>query len=175
MSKKVYLILLPALLMTLMLGPVAGCAQSPAPPSGEVSPEISEVKAAPTVSVTPAVLQGNSNTKAVIMGSNFEPGQEIRIVVSAQGQPLSRIVSMCKPKPVPDETGAWITVWTFGRYARMLGKVAPNGGEGAYNLSVTDADFNLLTSTPFAIAVTANKPVEEWAEWAQVLLPAPTE
>ncbi|MFC2059602.1 hypothetical protein ACFLTZ_00720 [Chloroflexota bacterium] len=170
MSIKGYKILLPILLLSLMLCLVPGCAQTPAAPIEE---EVAKV--APTVTIKPAVVAANSKTQMVIMGSNFEPGQEISIIVKAQGQTLSGIVSMCEPEPIPDETGAWITVWTFGRYARALGKVAPNGGEGAYTLKVTDADFNLLASAPFAIAVTAKKSYEDWSDWAKVFIAEPKE
>ncbi|MFC2059654.1 hypothetical protein ACFLTZ_00995 [Chloroflexota bacterium] len=168
MSKKGYTVLLPVLLMSLMLFLVVGCAQTPAPPVAEEA-----VKSAPTVAINPAVAPLDRKAKMVIIGSNFEPGQQIGIVVSAQGQTRSIIGKLCKPEPVPDETGAWITVWTVDRYIRMLGKMADNKGEGIYTLQVIDADQNLLASTPFAFANIAKKPVEEWAAWAQVLLPAP--
>jgi len=177
MSKRAYLILLPALLLSLMLSLVPGCAKTP-PPEEE---EAAVVKVAPTVIITPDVAKIDSKLQMVITGSGFEPGQEILILVGAPGV-APAILSAAEQlpgkaveagpldvKPVPDETGAWITVWTLKSYIKMLGSVAENKGEGLYTVQVVDADYNVLASAPFALADTT-KPKEQWPAWAQVLL-----
>jgi len=134
MSKRAYLILLPALLLSLMLSLVPGCAQTP-PPAEE---EAAVVKAAPQVMITPtpAVYKIDSKLKMVIMGSGFEPGQELRVIVSFPGIPPTILRGGAEEtldvQPVPDETGAWITVWTLKSYISMLGKMTENKGEGTW-------------------------------------------
>ena len=172
MSKRAYLILLPALLLSLMLSLVPGCAKTP-PPAEE---EAAVVKAAPCVTITPNVAKLDSKLQMVISGSGFEPGQEIRLVITVQGQSPNLLRAaieggdpgMLNVNPVPDDAGDWITVWTLKSYIKMLGTLE-NKGEGIYTLEVNDADLNVLASVPFALADTT-KPKEQWPAWAQVLL-----
>jgi len=184
MSKKAYLILLPALLLSLMLSLVPGCAKTP-PPAEE---EAAVVKAAPLVTITPNVAKLDSKLQMVIMGSGFEPGQAFHLFVIGPGQPANDIRDACTPPIGPgkdenvgeyqwiaeralkaDETGAWITVWTLKDYIKMLAAVAANKGEGLHTIEVRDVDANLLASTLFALADTT-KPKEQQPAWAQVLL-----
>ena len=184
MSKRAYLILLPALLISLMLSLVPGCAKTP-PPAEE---EAAVVKAVSQVAITPNVAKIDSKLQMVITGAGFEPGQAFRLFVTGPGLAPSDIREMCTPNIVPatagetgetawieewdlkaDETGAWVTVWTLKNYIKMLGTMTTNKGEGTYTIQVVDADLNLLASAPFALADTT-KPKEQWPAWAQVLL-----
>ena len=173
MFKRAHIVLLPALLMSLMLSLVLGCAKTPPP----VEEEAAKVKAAPCVTITPNVAKIDSKLQMVMMGSGFEPGQEIRLIVSSESMGPSTIngafdvkdESMCDPLPVPDEAGNWITTWSLKSYIRVLATATDNKGEGIYTLSVTDAHLNLLASAQFALADTT-KPKEQWPAWAQVLL-----
>jgi len=169
MSRRAYLILLPALLLSLMLSLVPGCAKTP--PSAEE--EAAVVKAVPCVTITPNVAKIDSKLQMVIMGSGFEPGQEIRLIVCVQGLEDSILQGgegeVLNVKPVPDEIGDWITVWSLKSHIKMLAATTTNKGEGLYTIQVTDADFNVLASAPFALADTT-KPKEQWPGWAQVLM-----
>ena len=120
----------------------------------------------PKVVVTPSAAPLSSKAQVVLMGSGFQPGQEINLVVHAKGQLRTNINDLVDTLPVPDEGGAWVTGWTLGRYTRFVSKM---GEEGMYTLEVTDADYNVLTTAPFGL-VDTTKPPEDWPDWARALL-----
>jgi hypothetical protein len=81
----------------------------------------------------------------VIMGSGFEPGTELYVVMDSTNGPPSNIADFMDPAPVVDETGSFIGLFLFGRYERV-------SAEGVYSIAVTDTSYNTLAVTPLGIA-----------------------
>ena len=103
------------------------------------------------------------------MGSGYEPGQEIKLLVHLSGggkatwANVSDIGVYLDPFPViANEFGVWATAWTVSRYSRLA-------GTGMYVLEVVDGEYNVLASAPFGF-VDMKEPQEEWPKWGQVLL-----
>ena len=107
------------------------------------------------------------DTKIVLMGSGFEPGQEVALVlyVREAGEVFrSDLTYAAEPQPVADDTGAWVTSW--GDFERWVGKKLI--GQGVFTISVADptAGYKPLTSVPVAF-YDSSKPQEEWPSWAK--------
>lgn len=117
---------------------------------------------APTVVVVTPVVELSDKAQVVIMGSGYEPGQEIHLIVTELNGLKSDIGYNLDPEPVPNEVGAWATVWSCKRFVskKLL-------GEAVYTITATDADYNPIASAPFAF-YDATKPVEERPSWAIV-------
>ena len=151
--RKLGIVIVAAILLISML--VAGCAK-PAPAT--------TVK--PSVVVTPAVAPLDAKTQIVIMGSDYQPGQKIKILIrDPQVGSLVNIATLVNPaEPVPNEQGAWATVWTLGRYvSRGVFQ------EGIYYIRITDDSGNILASAPIGLA-DVTKPREQWPTWAQAVI-----
>ena len=123
---------------------------------------------APTLVIQPSnVLRLDKKTKVAIMGSGFEPGQEVRLVITQKDGSISDISSELAPEPKADEFGVWGTTWTVGDYASS--SVA---GAGLYILKACDESYQVLTTVPFGYYDT-KKPYKEWPSWAQTLVKEP--
>ena len=117
---------------------------------------------APTVVVITPVVELSNDATVTIMGSGYEPGQEVVLIITSLDGVKADIGYALDPAPVANEVGAWATVWTAaGRYVKK--KVVK---EAIYSITVTDADYNTLATAPFGF-YDASKPSEEWPSWAQ--------
>jgi len=106
----------------------------------------------PTVMVGTPVVKMSKKATAVIMGTGFKPGQEVRILLTTWDGVRSDVGYALKPEPVANELGAWVTTWSCGRFiAKKLVK------EGAYTLTVTDAEYNPIAHAPIAFAAAKKK------------------
>ena len=97
----------------------------------------------PKVSMETPSVKIHKKAKAVITGSGFKPGQEIKLLIndSKVGVP-SDIGYALKPEPKPDEAGKWKTTWNCGRYvSKKLLKAGP------CKIIVTDSDYNPIAET----------------------------
>ena len=107
--------------------------------------EESQTDAGATVVVWPAVAKLHSNTPLVIMGSGFDPGQEVYVLLQHANGSTSNIVDGLDPMPVADEGGNFGTLFVFGRLERI-------SAEGVFSLTVTDVNYNTLAIVPIGIA-----------------------
>jgi hypothetical protein len=99
----------------------------------------------PTVMVATPNVKMSSKVKITIVGTGFKPGQEVSLVFTTADGVQADIGYALKPKPVANKIGAWATTWSAGRYVkRKLVK------EGAYTITVTDSDYNVLAHAPVA-------------------------
>ena len=69
---------------------------------------------APNVVVTTPVVALSSSATVTIMGSGYEPGQEVRLLVTSLDGAKADIGYALDPEPVANEVGAWATVWDAG-------------------------------------------------------------
>jgi len=136
------LIVVVGLIVCSHIGPGKGTIEAAFAAESELGPIV--MVATPTVKVS-------KNAKVVIMGCGFKPGQEVRIIVDAMDGVLSDIGYALKPTPVANTTGAWVTTWTLGRFARLIKK------DVVYNLTVRDGDFKVVAHAPIAFSVKKKK------------------
>ena len=86
-------------------------------PSQSIAGEGLTVKTGPgpvVVVATPRVKMSNK-AEVIIMGTGFQPGQEVRLLFTAVDEVQSDIGYALKPEPVAGKTGEWITTWRCGR------------------------------------------------------------
>ena len=102
---------------------------------------------------TPMVEMGKQ-AKVVLYGTGFMPKQEILFLFKDASGVQSDIGSALKPTPVPDEIGAWVTVWECGDYMVL---VKP----GVYTLTVTDSELKTLAQVPIGFYATEKKEKKE--------------
>ena len=122
----------------------------------------------PTVVMDPSpVLKLDKKTKVTIMGSGFEPGQEIRLVVTQSDGSLSDIADGLEPEPKANEFGVWATAWTVGSFSHK--RIAK---PGAQVLQVCDPEYNVIATVPFGY-YDAKKPYKDWPAWAQAVVKEP--
>ncbi len=119
----------------------------------------------PEATVINPVSKLERNVMFVVIGSGFEPGQEVHfLLLEPTFGTTTDLDWSVDPKPVvANDSGAWIVTWDTDRYVQRKLVVA-----GVYSILVTDSDFNTLTTTAFAFW-DAEKPPEEWPIWAQAL------
>jgi len=161
--KKVASVLLVVLVVGLIL---TGCAPTPAPtptpePTPAPTPAPEPTPANPvTVTVAVPVMELDKKAQAVIMGSGFEPGQEVRVLFITMDGGRSDIGYSLDPEPVANEAGAWATAWTEcgSRYIKK-GLI----GEGIYTIIVTDSEYNTLASAPIAFYDAGQEELPSWA------------
>ncbi|MFC1893462.1 hypothetical protein ACFLYR_05480 [Chloroflexota bacterium] len=124
--------------------------------------------ASPTLVLSQSVVPLDAKSQIVIMGSGYEPGQEVTLLAHLSGgrapwATVSDIGVYLDPSPVvANEFGVWATAWTISRFSRLA-------GTGVYLLEVVDEEYNILASAPFGF-VNMKEPQEEWPAWGQVLL-----
>jgi hypothetical protein len=107
----------------------------------------------PTVVVANPMVKIEKNAQLVIIGSGFNPGQELRILFKPLDGVFGDIGYALKPYPVPNKHGNWVTTWTCGRHLNK------NIKESAYHLTVTTMEYDFLAQTP--IAFYKEKPPEK--------------
>jgi hypothetical protein len=76
-----------------------------------------------------------------ISGAGFAPNESVYVLFSTSDGVTSDIGYALDPEPVADADGNWVTTWSYGRFVAK-GLVAA----GAFDLMVTDEDFNELAS-----------------------------
>lgn len=124
----------------------------------------SKSEPSPTVMVATPILKLDKEAVVVIMGSGFEPGQELRLLFTTMDGVRADVGQFLDPEPVANEMGAWATAWTPGRF--ITKKLI---GEGVYTITVTDGEYNALATAPVAF-YDAEKPTEEWPGWAKAFV-----
>ena len=125
-----------------------------ASPAGEGNP-------APTLTVATPVLEIGSKAQVVIMGSGFEPEQELCLLFTTMDGVRADVGQFLDPELVANEIGTWATAWAPGRL--ITKKVI---GVGVYIITVTDGEYNALANAPVAF-YDATKPPEELLGWAK--------
>jgi hypothetical protein len=110
----------------------------------------------PKVVVSPVAAPIDKKASIVIMGSGFQPGQEIAVLFEDNYGALG-VLDEVKA----NERGSWATVWKLGRYTRR-GIIK----EGAFAIMAADMDYNVLASCPVGF-VNVKKDPKEWPDWAK--------
>jgi hypothetical protein len=110
----------------------------------------------PSLVASPAAVAIDRKAQIVVMGSGFEPGQEISVLFEDNYGALG-VLDEVKA----NERGSWAMVWTLGRYTRR-GIIK----EGAFAIMAADSDYNVLASCPVGF-VDAKKDPKEWPDWAK--------
>ena len=103
---------------------------------------------AASVAVWPGVGELHSKSSFAIMGSGYEPGSEIHIVMQTEvgrgtfsGTVQQDITSNVIPAvEATDEAGNFAARFDMGRFERVV-------SENVIGISVTDADYNVLATT----------------------------
>jgi len=106
----------------------------------------------PTVMAGTPVVKMSKKSVVVIMGTGFKPGQEVRILFTTWDGVRADIGYAIKPQPVANKVGAWVTTWKCGRFVRK--KLIK---QGAYTLTVTDAEYNPIAHAPVAFVKAKKK------------------
>ena len=102
-------------------------------------------KSNPTIMAATPNVKMDKKTKITFLGTGFQPGEELNILLTTTDGVRSDIGYLLKPKPKANKIGAWVATWSCGRYiSRKLVK------EGAYSITVTDSAYNVLAHTPIA-------------------------
>ena len=101
----------------------------------------------PAVAVFPAVAELHSSTALVLLGSGFEPGEEISLLLGDSLGVLTDLgasSALLDPPAVPDESGNFATKFQVGRLERV-------SAEQAWSIIILDAEGSaVLTTAPFA-------------------------
>lgn len=117
---------------------------------------VAKSEPAPMVVVGTPVVKMSKKVEIVIMGTGFEPGQEVRLLFTTMDGVTADIGYALKPQPVANKLGAWITTWKCDRYIKK--KLIK---EGAYTIKVTDSEYNFLAHAPVAFYVEKEKKSEK--------------
>ncbi|MFQ6078424.1 MAG: hypothetical protein ACE5NJ_04715 [Thermodesulfobacteriota bacterium] len=99
----------------------------------------------PTVMVATPMVKMSKKAKITIVGTGFQPGQEVSLLFTTADGVQADIGYALKPKPVANKIGAWATTWSAGRYIKK--KLIK---QGAYAITVADSEYNILTHAPVA-------------------------
>lgn len=114
-------------------------------PSKQVkSPAVSVMVATPMVEI-------GKTAQVVFYGTGFAPKQEVVFLFKDASQVLTRIANEdLKPQPVPNEVGAWVTVWNCGPYLSLI-------KPGTSMIRITDTDYQTLAQVPVAFFAVEKK------------------
>lgn len=115
-----------------------------------------------TVVASPQAVPLDAKSQIVFMGSGFEPGKPVYLIVDGASEMRTDISYLVSPQPVADAAGLWAVVWTLDTYVKV-------GSEGMHTIIVTDDQYNVLASAPFGL-VNTSKPKDTWPNWGQALL-----
>ena len=96
----------------------------------------------PVLAVATPLVKIAKKAPVVIMGSGFQPGAEISVLVTDENGLQTDIGYALKPVPKADATGTWATTWDAGRFVSK--KII---GAGACKITVTDAEYNPIAHT----------------------------
>ena len=112
-----------------------------------------EEKVTPVLTVWPPIVKLSGETQVTILGSGFEPGQELAFVIPAPDGGATNVnrglfpVTKYDEEPIVDQRGNFAFVLDFG-YIRLERVVA----EGIWELTVTDSNYNPIAVAPIGIA-----------------------
>jgi hypothetical protein len=120
-----------------------------------------EVKTAPPAKASPSVIVAtpsvelNKTAKVELYGTGFAPKQEVLFVFKDTGG-VQTVISTdaLKPAPVPNEAGAWVSVWDAGQYISLL------KGDATIVIDVTDSNYKTITQVPVYFAAPPKKKEE---------------
>jgi hypothetical protein len=98
----------------------------------------------PTITVLPPVVEYKPKVQVLVSGSGFEPNQTLQLQI-VYGGILTGIHGLVKPPPVPNDLGAFASVWTLKReISKKLIEPLPM----VYTLAVVDEDGKTLCTAP---------------------------
>jgi hypothetical protein len=117
-----------------------------------------EVKTAPAAKLNPSVIVAtpsvelSKTSKVALYGTGFAPKQEVLFVFKDTGG-VQTVISTdaLKPAPVPNEAGAWVSVWDAGQYISLL------KGDATIVIDVTDSNYKTITQVPVYFAAPPKK------------------
>ena len=110
-----------------------------------------EVKTGPvSVVVSTPMVELSKTAKVVFYGTGFAPKQEIQFLFKDTGGVQSIINSALSPEPVPNEEGAWVTVWGCGDYLSLI-------KPGTMMITITDKEYKTLAQVPVAFVAPPKK------------------
>ena len=137
--------LITALVLAVLLAFMAGVAPFGSEARGQ------DADSAPSVAVWPGVGELHSGSSFAIMGTGFQPGQQIHVLLQTSigrgfaGTVVNEITENVDPPIMAvDEAGNFAARFDMGRFERVM-------SEGIAGISVTDTDFNTLATTPVAM------------------------
>ncbi|MDF1590947.1 MAG: hypothetical protein P1P89_05470 [Desulfobacterales bacterium] len=140
---KKTLIQLLSLSLVISLISLAGCAAMKAKDGSTSAMAEDQGDLEPVVVVATPNVAMDKKSEVILMGTGFDPGSEIIILITDADGVLTDIGSELEPEPKADATGTWGTTWNAGRYiSKKLIK------KGAYAIQVTDSDYNPIAITP---------------------------
>ena len=125
-----------SLTLILMIG-LFGCANM----TGGKSSSQTAMPPGPTVVMGTPQVPLDNEAEAVIMGTGFQPGQEIYLLITDANGIQSDIEYALKPIPKADASGAWSTTWSCGRYVKK--KLVK---EGAHVITAVNSKYEPLAS-----------------------------
>ena len=100
--------------------------------------------AAKVMAANPYVKMDGKAT-VTIVGTGFKPGQEVSLLFATADGVQTDIGYSLKPAPKANKIGSWVTTWSCGRFIKK--KLIT---KGAYAITVTDSDYNVITHAPVA-------------------------
>ncbi len=122
---------------------------------GVVGPQLSQGapgdKVQPTVVLSTPLVELNTKTSLVVMGSGFEPNVGLNVLLRDATGATSLISDALTPKPKID---ASIETDKFGQFASLfsIGAFETVETEGVYSLTIVDTNYNVLATTPIGFA-----------------------
>ena len=93
----------------------------------------------PTLEVVTPSVDLAKDTKIILKGMGFAPGQEVVVLFVDTKGVLTDIEHALKPLPKADANGNWETTWDAKRFMDRKLILA-----GEHKVSVADADYNVL-------------------------------
>ena len=101
------------------------------------------------------------STPLVIMGSGYEPGQEVNLILSLpDGNQMDIGYALdTGASPVANELGAWATAWDNSRWVKK--KIVT---QGVYTITATDTDYIALATAPFGFYDPESEELPAWAQ-----------
>lgn len=97
-----------------------------------------------SVVVGTPMVEISKTAQVVLYGTGFAPKQEVLFLFKdVSGVPTVVSNDTLKPEPVPNEVGAWVTVWDCSQYMSLI-------KPGTLMITVTDKDYKTLAQVPVA-------------------------
>jgi len=140
MKKVVY-----GLMAVIMVFGLVGFATMGPGKSGAEEDLTAQIKPGPTVVVANPNVKMGSKAKVTVVGTGFQPGQEVSLLFTTTDGVVADIGYALKPRPKANKIGAWVTTWSCGRYIKK--KLIK---EGVYTITAAASDYNILAHTPVA-------------------------
>ena len=111
------------------------------------------VPAVPTLTIWPPVAELHEDTLLVLLGSGFEPGKELVVILQSLDGSVSNAVYLLSADSegegrgplYADERGNFAVLFPVDRFERTQ-------IEGVYAIFVTDTSYNALASAPIGFA-----------------------